>query len=314
MTSAERDFVKKFSEEVGKSLQENVFLYEFSNFKIGGMADYFFEATSAPELSAAISVARVGQIPFFVIGGGYNILFADEGYRGLIIKNSVQGIKGLKDSEIEVYSGVLIGDVLRFCTEKGLGGLEFMAGIPGSIGGAVFGNAGAFDLEIGGFLKGASILNAENKSVEVDNDYFNFSYRHSGLKDQHDILLRASFTVKPSNKDDIASKIEDILEKRKINHPPWDTACAGSYFKNPVLPDGNKIPAAKLLDKVGAKGLRVGGASVYERHANFIINAENASARNVRDLASELKRRVQVEYGISLEEEVIYLPEFGAAL
>jgi len=160
----------------------------------------------------------------------------------------------------------------------------------------------------------AFILDSNSKTAGVDNEHFKFSYRHSGLKEQHDILLRASFAVKESKKEDIANKVQDILEKRKANHPPWDTACAGSYFKNPILPDGNKIPAARLLDKVGAKGQRVGGASVYEFHANFIINIENASARDVRDLASDLKQRIHEEYGIILEEEVIYLPEFGSTL
>jgi len=314
MAAANMDFCAKFSESTGKSLQKDVSLREFSHFRIGGTADYFFEALSASELSTAICLARDYQTPFYVIGGGFNILFADEGYRGLILKNSVQGITKLKDSEIEVYSGTPIHEVLHFCTENSQSGLEFMAGIPGTVGGAVFGNAGAFEQNIGACLHRATILDSENNTIEVDNAYFTFSYRHSGLKEKHDVLLKASFAVKQSKKEELTKKIQGILEKRKANHPPWDTACAGSYFKNPIFPNRNKIPAAKLLDKVGAKGLRVGGASVYELHANFIINTENASARDVRDLASELKRRVQEEYGIKLEEEVIYLPEFGTTL
>ncbi len=314
MAPASKDFYAKFLESVGKPLQKDVSLREFSHFRIGGTADYFFEAISVSELSAAICLARDYQTPFYVIGGGYNILFADEGYRGLILKNSVQGIKKLKDSEIEVYSGTPLQKVLHFCIENSQSGLEFMAGIPGTVGGAVFGNAGAFEQNIGAALQRATILDSENNTVTVDNAYFTFSYRHSGLKEKHDILIKASFAVKQSKKEDIANKIQDILEKRKANHPPWETACAGSYFKNPVLPDGDKIPAAKLLDKVGAKGQRVGGASVYELHANFIINTDNASAQDVRDLASELKRRVQEESGVTLEEEVIYLPEFGTTL
>lgn len=314
MAAVNENFYAKFSESVGKSLQKDVSLREFSHFSIGGPADYFFEALTASELSTAICTARDYQIPFYVIGGGYNILFADAGYRGLILKCSVRGIKKLEDSEIEVFSGTPLHDVLHFCTENGQRGLEFMAGIPGTVGGAVFGNAGAFEQNIGACLHRATILDPENNTVTVDNTYFTFSYRHSGLKEKHDVLLKASFAVNPANKEELAKKIQDILEKRKTNHPPWDTACAGSYFKNPILPDGSKIPAAKLLDKVGAKGQRVGGASVYKLHANFIINTENASARDVRDLAAELKRRVQEEFGITLEEEVIYLQEFGTTL
>lgn len=308
------DFPAKFSESMGKPLQKDVFLREFSHFKIGGTADNFFDATSTSELSDAICLARDFQIPVYLVGGGFNILFADDGYRGLILKNSVLRITKLKDSEIEIYSGTAIREVLHFCTENSFSGLEFMAGIPGTVGGAVFGNAGAFEQNIGEGLLRAFILDSNSKTVGVDNSYFKFSYRHSGLKEHHDILLKASFIVKKSKKEDIANKIQGILEIRRDNHPPWDTACAGSYFKNPILPDGTKIPAAKLLDKVGAKGQRVGGASVYEFHANFIINTENATARDVRDLASVLKRRVQEEFGIRLEEEVIYLPEFGTTL
>ncbi|MCJ7582225.1 MAG: UDP-N-acetylmuramate dehydrogenase, partial [Candidatus Aminicenantes bacterium] len=201
-----------------------------------------------------------------------------------------------------------------FCTENNLSGLEFMAGIPGTVGGAVFGNAGAFKQNIGECLKRAVILDSNSRIVKVNKAHFNFSYRHSRLKEHHDILLKASFALKESKKEDITKKINGNLEKREANHPPWDTACAGSYFKNPILPDGNKIPAARLLDRVGAKGLQVGGASVYEFHANFIINSDNAAAHDVRNLASELKLRVQEEFGIILEEEVIYLPEFGSTL
>ena len=308
------DFAVEFSKSMGKPLQKDMSLREISHFKIGGLVDYFFEATSVSELGAAISLTRDFQIPVYLIGGGYNILFADDGYRGFILKNSVLGITKLQDSEIEIYSGTPLQEVLHFCTENSFSGLEFMAGIPGTVGGAVFGNAGAFEQNIGECLKRAIILDSNNTKLEVDNTHFKFSYRHSELKEHHDILLSASFLVKESKKENIVNKIQGILDMRKENHPPWETACAGSYFKNPVLPDGTKIPAAKLLDKVGAKGQRVGGASVYEFHANFIINTENATARDVRDLASELKRRVQEEYGIRLEEEVIYLPEFGTTL
>ncbi len=314
MDAANQDFCAKFSKSVGKPLQKDVSLRELSHFRIGGAADYFFEALSTSELSTAICLARDYQTPFYVIGGGYNILFADKGYRGLILKNSVQGLKKLKDSEIEVHSGTPLYEVLHFCTENSHSGLEFLAGIPGSVGGAVFGNAGAFEQNIGACLRRATILDSENNTITVDNAYFTFSYRHSGLKEKQDILLKSSFAVKESKKEEIAKKIQGILEKRKAKHPPWEMACAGSYFKNPIFPDGNKIPAAKLLDNVGAKGLKIGGASVYGLHANFIINTENATAKDVQDLAAELKRRVKEEYGVKLEEEVIYLPEFLTTL
>jgi UDP-N-acetylmuramate dehydrogenase len=312
MFAEKEDFASLFLQRVGRPVQKDISLRNFSHFKIGGPADFFFEVTSQNELFAVIRFVREKGFPFYLIGGGYNILFSDEGYRGLILKNSVQGVSRIDDTKIEVYSGTSLHQMLHFCEEHSLGGLEFMAGIPGTLGGAVYGNAGAFEQDIGGRVSTARILDSQNAEIEVENAHFAFGYRDSRLKSRHDILVKASLCIEESEKIKIEAFVKDTLEKRKKNHPPWETACAGSYFKNPVLPGGNKIPAATFLDKVGAKGLRVGGAAVYASHANFIINQGTAKARDVRGLASELKRRVWEEYGIKLEEEVIYLPEFGS--
>jgi len=301
----------RFFETGGDSVERNVPLRNFSNFRIGGEADYFYEAREDSKLSAAIEFVRNEGFPFYLVGGGYNLLFADEGYRGLIIKNSVTGISRLDSSTIEVEAGTSLSDLVDHCAENGLGGLEFMAGIPGTVGGAVFGNAGAFEHAIGERLSRAALFTDKGITVESDGADLGFGYRSSRLKRKHDILLMATFSTEHADSTEIKNRISDYLEKRMKNHPPWDTPCAGSYFKNPVLPDGTKIPAARLLDKTGAKGLRFGGACVYASHANFIINEGGATSQNVRDLAQELKRRVWEEFGIKLEEEVIFLPEFG---
>jgi len=235
-------------------------------------------------------------------------LFDDMGFRGLIIKNCMKRINRRQREEIEVSSGTSLRDLLLFCVEEGMGGLEFLAGIPGTIGGAVFGNAGAFDQEIGVFLKKALILDDRGKKTEVNREYFNFGYRWSSLKKKHNVLLGVVLRLQARNKEKIKNMIEKNLEIRKRKHPPIDTPCAGSYFKNPILPGSKKVPAAFYLDQVGAKNLRVGGAAVYSGHSNFIINRENASARDVLCLASELKRKVKEKFGIELKEEVIFLP------
>ena len=303
------DFPRIFSEKVGKSLKQSVWLRDYSNFRIGGRADFFFEATSPKELEASISSARELAIPYYIIGGGYNILFDDDGFRGLIIRNRVEGVKRKeKRGEIEVFSGTPLNDVLQFSVEEGLRGLEFLAGVPGTVGGAVFGNAGAFGLSIGEFLKKAEILDEKCERVKVKRDYFGFKYRYSLLKEKQSIFLVAIFELQEGEREKIKVLIRKNLEERKEKHPPWDVPCAGSFFKNPIFPDGRRVPAAFLLDKVGAKKLVVGGAAVYSGQANFIINRENASARDVIQLAAELKQRVKKEYGIELEEEVIFLP------
>ena len=309
MSRVKENFPEFFLENVKKPLLTSVPLHDYSNFKIGGTADFFFEAASNKELVDAVICVREASVPYYIIGGGYNLLFDDSGFRGLIIKNGVKGmLKKEGIPEVEVFAGASLGDLLRFCEEQGLGGLEFAAGIPGTLGGAVFGNAGAFEQSIGDFLKEALLLDAKGRQVQVERDYFEFRYRHSFLKEKHDVLLSAVFELREEEGKTIKALIDGNLEKREKKHPPHDLPCAGSYFKNPVLSSGERVPAAYFLEKIGAKKLKVGGAAVYSGHSNFIINQENASAQDVVQLAQELKRRVKETFDVELEEEVIFLP------
>lgn len=308
MDSGKRDFPQVFQETLGKSLERSVRLSEHSHFRIGGKADYYFCARSAHELKKALALARHFSLYCYVMGGGYNLLFDDEGFRGLVIKNGVEGITRKDTGLVQCASGNTLKDLLGYCTAHELGGLEFLAGIPGTLGGAVYGNAGAFDEEIGERVVEAILLDETDKEVGRDKEYFAFDYRYSVLKESHEVVLGVVLQVEPRTKSLIEAKMEDILERRKKKHPPWDVACAGSFFQNPVLQEGKKVPAAQLLDRVGAKGLKRGGASVYEGHANFIINRGTASARDVQELAAELKKRVKEEFGIELKEEVIHVP------
>jgi UDP-N-acetylmuramate dehydrogenase len=307
VTDKRADFPAVFLDKVRKPLKESESLKDHSNFRIGGRASYFFEASTIQELVASILLARSTSIPYYLIGGGNNLLFDDDGFPGLIIKNAAAGRDRSGKTEIETFSGSLLSEMLQFSIKEELTGFEFLAGIPGTIGGAVFGNAGAFDQSIGDFLKEAMILKQEGEQVIVKRDYFEFGYRQSILKKRHEILLQAVFELDEGEKDKIKARIEANLEVRRTKHPPEGTAYAGSYFKNVILPDGKKVPAGYYLEKVGAKNMRVGGAIVYPGHANFIINQGNASAQDVRRLAQELKRRVKEEFGVELEEEVIFL-------
>ena len=220
----------------------------------------------------------------------------------------MQGVRQRGDGDVEVDSGTKLGDVIQYCRDQGLGGLEFLAGIPGTVGGAVFGNAGAFDQEIGDFLKEAHVLLQSGDAARVDRDFFEFSYRQSRLKDKHEILLRATFECQPESKERIEHIVRENLKKREKKHPHESVACAGSYFKNPVIKSGEKVPAAYFLDHVEAKQQRVGDAAVFAGHANFLINQGKASSQDVRELASLLKQKVKDMFGVELEEEVIFLP------
>jgi len=303
------DFAGWFLESVGRPLMTGVSLKERSSFRIGGKAEFFFEAGSTEELKAAVARARLGSVSFYVIGGGYNILFSDEGYRGLIIRNKAQGIaRGPGPGEIEVLSGTPLSKVLQFALDNGLAGLEFLAGIPGTLGGALYSNAGAFGSSIGDIFRAGIFLDEKGNERAAEGNDLAFAYRRSVLQRKHSIVLSAVLKVAAGDPEKIRNRIKENLDKRSRKQPPWGTPCAGSYFKNPVLPDGTKIAAGRLLEEAGARDVRVGDAAVFSGHCNFLINLGRARARDILALAAELKERVRAKSGILLEEEVIYLP------
>ena len=308
MDSGHRGFEEQFARTLGKKPEKSVPLKKFAHFEVGGPADYFFSASSQNDLVQSVTLARRHNIAYYVIGGGYNLLFDDAGFRGLIIKNCVRGIEETGKAKIEVCSGTPIKNLVEYCLSAALEGLEFLAGIPGTVGGAVSGNAGAFEGDIGSCLVKALILDKQGKQVPVDRDYFAFDYRRSRLKACRGILLNATFMLRKGVRRNMEKKISEYLAKRENKHPPWDVACAGSYFKNPILPGGKRKPAAFYLDRVGAKNLTIGGAAVFSGHANFIINKKEASSKDILLLARELKKRVKEEFGLDLEEVVIYIP------
>ncbi len=279
-----------------------------AHFRIGGPSDYFYTAASTPELIKAVSLAREKHCPFFVLGGGFNILFDDKGYQGLVIKNSVSGIERLGSKEFRIFSGTPLPDLIRFCIREGLGGAEFLAGIPGTLGGAVYGNAGAFNHAIGELITRIVLLSGRGSIRTLEKEDYQFGYRSSILRKTGEIVLEAVLRFRDKQCDQVEQKVKENLAARKGKHPPWGIACAGSYFKNPVLSNGTKVPAGYLLEKAGVKKLKVGDAAVYRKHANFIINRGNASCQDVQTLAEKMKQRVKNKFGFSLEEEVIYLP------
>jgi UDP-N-acetylmuramate dehydrogenase len=249
------------------------------------------------------------SLPYYVIGSGTNMLFADGGFRGLILKNEVRGIiRAGEEGRVVALAGTPLADLVSFALEEGLEGFEFAAGIPGTVGGAVFGNAGAWGLSIGQQLEEAGILDERGNETRVGKAFFEFGYRDSSLKRRHLTILEAVFRLRKGDKGRIRDKMDENLVKRKSPCPSPKMAYAGSFFKNPVLADGTRMAAGHLLEKVGAKELERGGARIYAGHANFILNCGDATAEDIRALARTMKARVKREFGIELEEEVIYLP------
>jgi UDP-N-acetylmuramate dehydrogenase len=306
-------FPRAFAAAVGKALLPGVVMAPFTSFRIGGAADFFFEASSSEDLVKAVLAARSAGVRFDIIGDGTNLLFDDDGYRGLIIRNRVASpAQETAPGRVTAPAGLALGKVVQFSLDKGLAGMEFLAGIPGTLGGAVRGNAGAFGRSVGDVLEAALLLGRDGVERRVGRAELGFSYRHSSLKVKGDIVLGADFALAAGDPAESREEVRDFLSQRKKKHPPWGTACAGSYFKNPCLPDGSRQAAGYLLDQAGARGQRVGDAAVYEGHCNFIINLGRASARDVLELAARLKDRVREKFGVTLEEEVIHLRTTGA--
>lgn len=252
---------------------------------------------------AAYNAAAAGGINCFILGGGSNVLFPDEGYDGLVIKDECCDYIVEKDV-ISAQSGVVLDKLVDIAVEHSLTGFEFAAGIPGNVGGAIYGNAGAFGDCIADIMKSAIVYSNEDGVKVVDSDYFEFAYRHSRLKNKQELILSASFKLSSGQKLDIADKINKHRRLRLLKHP-IEEGCAGSVFKNIKQP--KLLPAGKLLEKAGAKGMKIGGAEVYEKHCNIIINRGGAKAADVCKLAALMREKVYNKFNIKLEYELLIL-------
>lgn len=310
------------------NFQRDFPLSQVSNYKIGGPADYFFEFKSKEELIEALSQWRnIGSSSdIYIIGEGTNILFSDKGYKGLILKNSIKHVTQ-EESVIEAGAGSFMRDMVAYCIDNSLSGLEWAGGLPGTVGGAVRGNAGAFRGETKDSVTEVESLNVNDLEIRRrSNSDCHFAYRTSIFKKggaEGEIIISAKFKVTPGDMAQIAANTKEKEEYRESRHP-LDMPNIGSTFKNiPVdavpsevlenFKDSIKddpfpiLPVAKLLSVAGLKGKKTGGAMVSEKHPNFIVNTGGATAEDVRKLITEIKNEIKNMYGISLEEEIIYL-------
>lgn len=273
-------------------IRENEPLKNHSTFRVGGPAKYFYKAKSTDDIPELVKWADEQAVPYFVFGGGSNLLFKDEGFPGLVIKVTARNIE-LKDEEVIAESGAKISQVAQVSCDQGFGGIEEFAYLPGTIGGAVYGNAGCFGKEVKDVLSRAWVFDGK-EIKEVGPDYFAFEYRHSNLKGSDHLVLKVAFRLQ---KGCDKAKIGDILLKRREKQPPGMSG--GSFFKNP----GEKS-AGQLIDECGLKGKTVGGAQISDKHANFILNTGNATASDILKLAEMAKKAVKDRFDIDLEEEV----------
>ncbi len=302
------------------TVKRNVPLAPMTTFKIGGKAEYFTEVSGALELAEALEYAENNKLPVFVFGGGSNILFSDKGFAGIVIRLQNGGLK-VSGEKIIVGAGIPLFDVVKAARDAGLAGIENLAGIPGSFGGAVRGNAGAFGTEIGSVISTVKAFAQDTGLLtEYRRDECDFGYRTSLFKKRPGtIVISAELILKPGNRQELERIVEETVAKREAKHPQ-SASCAGSFFINPIVEDANlleefekdngeparggKLPAGWLIDHAGLRGKKVGGAQISDRHPNYLVNTGNATAEDVVMLASLVKQRVRDELGVQLKEEV----------
>lgn len=284
-------------------------LSRHTTLQIGGPADLFCEVNSVETLLSVLQLSHELQIQTVLIGGGSNLLVDDKGFRGLIIKFTNRGPPLLDFPLLTVSAGQILKEVLEYAAERSLSGLEFLAGIPGTAGGAIYMNAGAYGKTIGELVRSAVIINSDYEIQTVDPDFFQFNYRSSILHASSVTVVSVTLEIHRGNAKEIRREYDRILELRSSKLPKPSIPCAGSYFKNlsPERPGENRRPAGYFLEKAGAKSMKVGGAAVYSGHANIITNTGNAAAQDVLKLAEKMKKAVYEKYNIRLEEEVRFL-------
>jgi len=275
-----------------------------TTYKIGGPAEYFYQAENRDELVFALQTCLKNDIPFFIFGGGSNILVSDSGIKGVVICNKGRDITAESDTELTADSGVMLADLIRFMVERNLGGLEHFIGIPGSIGGALWINSHFLNHFIGDWVKEGIVVNNQGEEITLHKDEFKFGYEESILKEKPLYLISATFALEKRGQEETRKTIKEILTLRASKHP-LEHPSAGSVFRNP-----KDIPAGKLIEEAGLKGYRIGGAAVSEKHGNFIVNVGGASATDVVTLIKLCQEKVLQSSGYRLETEINFIGAF----
>ena len=285
-------------------VREEEYLRHHTTFKIGGPADLFVEPTTMAELSFVLRTIHEFQVPVTIIGCGSNILVKDGGIRGAVVSvRHMTQVMDCNDNTLCIGSGYMLKDASEFAWENGLTGLEFAVGIPGTLGGAVFMNAGAYDGEMSHVVTAVRAVDFQGNIKEYDASHLDFGYRHSVFHDNHEVIGEVIMTLKPGDKNVIKARMDELTEKRESKQP-LEFASAGSTFKRPP-----GYFAGTLIEQTGLKGLSVGDAQVSHKHAGFVINTGSASAKDVLDLIAEVQRRVYDQHGVHLEPEVRMIGE-----
>ena len=276
-----------------------------TTFRVGGNADFFLEISSPKELADIIKYLKQTEHSYFILGNGSNLLVGDKGYNGVILHlgERFSGIT-VENETITVQAGALLSTVAKTAAKHGLAGMEFASGIPGTIGGAVVMNAGAYDGEMKQIITMVTVMTDQGEILELDNETMEFGYRTSIIKNRPFIVLSARLDLKKGNIEEIQEKMDDFGNRRRSKQP-LEYPSAGSTFKRP-----EGYFAGKLIMDAGFRGYRIGGAQVSEKHCGFIINVGNATAADISELMDEVIEKVSDKFDVTLEPEIIRIGNF----
>ncbi len=279
-------------------------LRNYSFTKTGGNAEILVKISNEKDLQNVISYSNENNIELTILGNGSNVLISDNGIQGIVaLTSDMNDIELLEDDVISCYAGLTLKELTNFCIENSLTNLEFSCGIPGSVGGAIFMNAGAYGGEMKEVVQKVEVFTKNGEKKIYTNEQMEFSYRHSAIQETKEIISRVYFQMKKGNKEEIVSKVEE-LNKMRSDKQPLEYPSCGSVFKRPV---GHF--AGQLISEAGLKGYRIGGVEVSEKHAGFMINVADGTAKDYEDLIESVIEKVKEHSGVTLEREVRILGE-----
>lgn len=293
----------------GFATAENIHLQEPMNvhttFRVGGPAACLITLENEEQLCKIQRYLNLIEMPFVVLGNGSNVLVSDEGYPGVVLQigEKMSNVR-VEGTCIVAQAGALLSQVSKVALEHGLTGLEFASGIPGSVGGGVVMNAGAYGGEMKQVVTKVNVVNQSGEIMELDNSTMEFGYRYSTIRNQPFVVTEVTFQLKPGNTEEIKAVMEDLAVRRREKQP-LEYASAGSTFKRP---EGHY--AGELIMNAGLRGFWVGGAQVSEKHCGFVINRGNATAADIADVIHEVQERVKEKFNVDLETEVVLLGRF----
>lgn len=292
-----QEIYEKNEIEIDAKMSEHIY------FKVGGPVDILLCPSKIDQIVKTLKICKDNNIPYYIIGNGSNLLVKDGGIRGVVIKLSRLDSIEVKDNEIKATSGALLKDVSTKALENSLTGFEFACGIPGSVGGAVFMNAGAYNGEIKNVIKEAEVLDENGNLIVLGRDDLELGYRTSKVMKDNLIVLSATFELESGDTQKINDRVNELTSKREEKQP-LEYPSAGSTFKRP-----EGYFAGKLIQDAGLKGYSIGGAAVSEKHSGFVINKGKASAKDILDLIAHVQEEVKNQFGVELHPEVRILGE-----